>query len=130
MPLPILLALALGAQVSTDARDGNLSPALDACLSSGPAAQGVTDAMVDCMYAERSRQDVRLNARYRVLMRNLSPARGTALRNSERRWIARRDAHCGPILSESGGTIDRVNYASCLATETADRRAFLDRYPL
>lgn len=123
----LLLTLALtldagGAQVDAQAQ---YSPALDACLKSGDAANGVSVAMATCFNTELTRQDVRLNAAYKAAMARRSAADRDRLRAVQRAWIKRRDAECQENLT--GGTIDMVERSSCHLELTVIRAVELER---
>jgi uncharacterized protein YecT (DUF1311 family) len=101
----------------------------DRCQNNGDAANGVTFAMLDCMSAEYKRQDARLNQTYTMLMARLPAARKNALRISERRWLAGRDAGCRRKAKPSeGGTIWGLDMTGCQINETIARTMWLERY--
>jgi uncharacterized protein YecT (DUF1311 family) len=104
------------------------TPDLDRCLNSGEAAQGVTPAMAACYGAELKRADGRLNRAYGAAMARSSRAKKATLRTSERAWIKRRDATCNRELGPDKGTIQRLNYPSCLIKQTDARTAWLRRW--
>lgn len=112
----LLLALALAA-----------SPALNRCLNTGEAAQGVTPAMAQCYADDYKRADGELNRAYGAARQRLSTARKAELRTSQRAWIKRRDATCGKKLGPDKGTIQRLTYPQCLAEQTRLRTAWLKR---
>ncbi|WP_369059114.1 lysozyme inhibitor LprI family protein [Caulobacter sp. 73W] len=121
--IALLLTLALGAaEIDAKAR---YSPALDACLKSGDAANGVSVAMATCFNYELTRQDARLNAAYKVAMAKRSAVAQKTLRAAQRAWIKRRDAECQENLT--GGTIDMVERSSCHLELTTIRAVELER---
>ncbi len=99
------------------------------CMNSGDAANGVTSAMLDCTVAEYKRQDARLNDAYRVAMARLSPARGSALRTAQRRWLAERDPGCRRKAKPSeGGTIWGIVMTGCQTDETIKQTMWIETY--
>lgn len=116
-----MLTLALALALST-------SPALDRCLNTGEAAQGVTPAMAACFGADYRRADARLNTTYAATMKRLSVARRAALRSSQRAWIKQRDRACPLQTGDGVGTIERLNHPACLTKQTDRRTAWLARY--
>ncbi len=93
-------------------------------------AGGVTAGTRACVAAEHARWDARLNAAYRTLL--ASGAHGarvkSRLRESQRRWIAFRDASCEAEgdLAASGGTLAAVLRSDCVLRRTAQRAAELE----
>jgi uncharacterized protein YecT (DUF1311 family) len=125
----MILALSLvvaGAAQAAPSVESAYSATYNHCMETGNAARGVTPAMAACIHAEHGRHDVKLNAAYKRAMARLSPAGRIKLRNDERAWIKRRDAHCAEEAS-SGGTIDRINWPMCMLDETIVRTRQLDR---
>ena len=118
--LPFLL-LAAATRV-----DDHYTPAFEACLASGAAAQTQTAAQVACDRDELARQDRLLNAAYRDVMNRRSGAEQAELRREERAWIAQRDRICGAAYRQEGGTIDQVLGADCVLAETTKRRIYLE----
>lgn len=95
------------------------------------AAASIDPKIMDCQDAELTRQDARLNTEYRKLLAQLkgTPATVNKLRESERAWIAFRDANCGLIPAVFGnGSADRINYTDCLIDMTAARVADLNTW--
>ena len=107
-------------------------------LSSGPCAaadremsreytvcfdksNGVTAEMINCILAETTRQDARLNENYKNLMSKLSQSRKQALLEAQRAWIQFRDANCRFYDDPEGGSIARVTANECILNATADR---------
>jgi uncharacterized protein YecT (DUF1311 family) len=88
---------------------------------------GVTADMLDCASAELSRQDKKLNAAYQTLMRKSTEEEKTALRDSQRGWLAYRTASCKlTMVFGGGGTMDLIAASSCNLDETARRVFFLE----
>ncbi|TGX40871.1 DUF1311 domain-containing protein [Sphingomonas naasensis] len=133
--LRICLGIALAGSASSiaaqertaAAADAALSADYHACMAHGDAASGVTSAMLDCIAAETARQDARLNRAYKAAMAARDPAGRTRLRQSERAWIARRDARCQKAsASEGGGSAAGLVYADCVMQETVARAGWLE----
>src|SRR4051812_32589447 len=104
----LALGLATGAQAE--------SKAYTACMSK---AGGVTVEMLDCISAEYSRQDIRLNQAYGRAMHALSPEKQQQLRVAQRAWLVTRDA-CNRI-SNTGGSLDSLVASSCTLEQTIKR---------
>lgn len=112
--LLLLSALASAAQASGD----GYSYEHNQCLE---ASGGVTVAMLECIGSEIKLQDQRLNENYKAGMQALEPALKEQLRAAQRLWIQYRDAECGLRGQLTGGTIDRLNGASCVLDMTRTR---------
>lgn len=82
-----------------------------------------TAGMIDCWNAERERLDTRLNLAYRELVAHTRPEAQMGLRLSQEQWQQYRDVNCDAWAAISGGSIDRINSAACLARLTAQRVA-------
>lgn len=100
------------------ADDSQLSKQFTLCIDK---ANGVTANMVECISAEKNRQDLRLNKAYKVLMGTLTTVRKKELQDTQRLWIKYRDANCNFYYDPDGGSIVRVMSASCFMDMTADR---------
>ena len=86
---PLLLSLGLAALASpAHAADHPLEAADAACYDDAMT----TVAMVECAGASFDRWDAELNRQYKRLMALLAPEEQQALRDSQRKWIAFRDA--------------------------------------
>ena len=68
------------------------SPHIDKYLESCIAADSTTAGMANCTYGAYSLWDKELNITYKNLMSSLAPSEQQALGNSQRQWIAFRDA--------------------------------------
>ena len=99
------------------AEDG-YSATYTACMNE---SGGVTMNMLDCMGSETEQHDARLNQNYKTAMQALTPAQQTQLRDAQRLWIKFRDADCALLGSLTGGSIDRINSASCFLDMTKQR---------
>jgi uncharacterized protein YecT (DUF1311 family) len=115
-----VITLSAGAQ----AADDGYSPAYSACMDE---SGGVTMNMLDCMGSETEQQGARLNQNYKAAMQALTPAQQTQLRDAQRLWIKFRDADCALLGSLTGGSIDRINSASCFLDMTKQRADDLGR---
>lgn len=115
-----VITLSAGAQ----AAENGYSPAYSACMDE---SGGVTMNMLDCMGSETEQQDARLNQNYKAAMQALTPAQQTQLRNAQRLWTKFRDADCALLGSLTGGSIDRINSASCFLDMTKQRADYLGR---
>jgi len=114
-----LLAIAVTAlSAGTHAADDGYSNTYSACMDE---SGGVTGNMLDCMGSETEQQDARLNQNYKAAMQALTPAQQTQLRDAQRLWIKFRDADCALLGSLTGGSIDRINSASCFQDMTKQR---------
>jgi uncharacterized protein YecT (DUF1311 family) len=98
-----------------------LRPSYQHCLD---AAGGTTPGMQDCINAEFSYQDKRLNFVYKRLMSVASASERTRLRNEEREWIVAKEKRCA--VPGSPGQGDIIDSASCVVTETAKRATGLE----
>ena len=87
---------------------------------------GVTVNMLDCIAAETSRQDIRLNNAYKRTMASLNATRKKQLQEVQRLWIRYRDANCKFYADPDGGTIAAVNSNSCYMEATAVRATELE----
>lgn len=126
--LAALLVLAGGAR---GAEDLPLSRGFDQCVDK---AGGSDAGVIECLGAEYTRQDKRLNDAYRKLLARVSKQKGEELRKVQRAWLAYVEAECGFLYDNEAfaGTSDRVQASSCNVTERARRAAdlegFLERF--
>jgi uncharacterized protein YecT (DUF1311 family) len=92
----------------------------DPCLEGGGAES--TTAMVECMHRETEIWDGLLNADYDALLKGVPAPAAASIRQAQRAWIALRDADCKvPYDIFEGGTIARIDGASCLLNHTGER---------
>ncbi len=91
------------------------------------ASGGVTMNMLDCMGSETEQHDARLNQNYKAAMQALDKGQQNQLRDAQRLWIKFRDADCALLGSLTGGSIDRINNASCFLDMTKQRADDLAR---
>ena len=111
------LFVSVAATTAAHAESENLSATYKNCMDK---SGGVTVDMIDCMQAEYEKQDKRLNAVYKVVMKGTEGTRARDLKEAQRAWLKFRDLNCGYIYNGEG-TIARVAGASCLMQMTADR---------
>lgn len=120
-----LLAIALTAiSLSVSAADDGYSATYTRCMD---ASGGVTMNMLDCMGSETEQHDARLNQNYKAAMQALDKGQQNQLRDAQRLWIKFRDADCALLGSLTGGSIDRINSASCFLDMTKQRADDLAR---
>lgn len=120
-----LLAIAVSTlSAGAQAADDGYSTTYSACMDE---SGGVTMNMLDCMGSETEQQDARLNQNYKAAMQALTPAQQTQLRDAQRLWIKFRDIDCALLGSLTGGSIDRINSASCFLDMTKQRADGLAR---
>jgi len=92
----------------------------DPCLQK--PGNETTQSMVECVDRETRVWDDFLNADYQLLLGSLAGAAAESVRQSERAWIAARDADCKvPYDIYEGGTMARLDGASCAQDHTANR---------
>lgn len=106
-----------------------LSPEFTACME---ASGGVHFNMMDCIGQETEHQDALLNQRYRLVMAALEEAGKAALKDSQRKWIAYRDAECSFAYQaaggDEGGQMAGLEAGHCTMSMTAHRAAELHQY--
>lgn len=120
-----LLAIAFTAlSAGAHAADDGYSETYTTCMDE---SGGVTVNMLNCMDSETEQQDARLNQNYKAAMQALTPAQQTQLRDAQRLWIKFRDADGALLGSLTGGSIDRINSASCFLDMTKQRANDLGR---
>jgi uncharacterized protein YecT (DUF1311 family) len=91
-------------------------------------ANGVTQAMVECIDSEERHQDARLNKAYKDVMATLSSERKKKLQDAQRVWIKYRSANCNFYYDPDGGSIARVNAVNCMMISTASRAEELEGF--
>lgn len=110
----MLAATILAATASATGIPADSGRQLDACIG----AAGTVDLQVkDCYVALAQREDTRLNANWKELIKAVGGAgtqKGTALVSEQKAWIAFRDASCLHLMID-GGTLDRVQSQACYA---------------
>ena len=100
------------------AADSELSQTYSACMDK---SKGVTSEMLDCISAEFTRQDDRLNENYKRLMSKLSGKRKEGLLEAQRAWIKFRDTNCNFYYDPDGGSAAHLASNECTLNATADR---------
>jgi len=91
-------------------------------------SNGVTVDMMDCIGAETTKQDARLNKAYKEVMAELEPARKKSLQAAQRAWLKFRDANCGFYADPEGGSLAAIEGNSCFMTATASRAKELEGF--
>lgn len=122
-----LVALAGPAFAEDAGVQAQYSPAYSRCLAQ-PEGQS-TAGMIDCIGAEFTVQDGKLNAQYRETLAGLNARQKAKLVAAERAWIAYRDAECASFQDEDWGTLSRVTANTCMLDTTIARRMALEAYP-
>ena len=105
-----------------------VAPYLSAEYSNCLGTASASVDMLDCIGAERDRQNKELDRVYHHAMQNLSATERDELRRDEREWIAARDAACQHAGADAGGTVQEVAVARCGMIETARRVIYLGNY--
>ncbi|HEY4582368.1 MAG TPA: lysozyme inhibitor LprI family protein [Lysobacter sp.] len=124
----LLPSVALVAAAMLSLRATAAEPAYSAAYGRCMArASGVTASMIACITTEYRRVDARLNAAYRIALRQ-RPDRRDALVRAERAWLAYRTANCDYYLDPDGGTLARVEANGCVLRMTAERTAELEAF--
>lgn len=115
------ILIAFGLLLNTPAlaaADIEMSKEYSGCID---RSNGITTEMLDCISAEFSRQDARLNENYKRLMSKLSSKRKAGLLEAQRAWIKFRDANCGFYYDPEGSSAAHLASNSCMLNATADR---------
>lgn len=114
--LIFILTAALSTTLSLPAY-GRAEPARSAeynkCMDK---SEGVDPVMLDCISAEYTRVDKRLNNAYKKLMAKLSAERKKELQEVQRLWLKFTDANCQFYYDPDGGTSARLNANECSVT--------------
>ena len=120
------MLIAFGLLLNTPAlavADTEMSKEYSGCID---RSNGVTSEMLDCISAEFSRQDARLNENYKRLMSKLSSKRKEGLLEAQRAWIKFRDANCDFYYDPESGSAAHLASTSCMLNATADRATELE----
>jgi len=108
-------------------RDECIGTVATPCLESDDGQS--TYGMMECYGRELGVWDAMLNDNYAALKDGVSSSEFSALRDTQLKWIAYRDAKCEwPALFFEGGTIAGPIAASCLNEATARRANELAEY--
>ena len=113
--------------LTASAQDAALSPQFASCMDK---SGGITIGMIECIGAETTRQDARLNRAYKAAMAAQSPERKKQLQTAQRAWIKFRDANCAYYYDPDGGSMARVSANQCMLTSTANRAQEIERLSL
>jgi uncharacterized protein YecT (DUF1311 family) len=92
------------------------------------SCDGGTIAMIQCLEAQRSSWDKKLNEAYKELLSTARPEQKAALRAAQRAWLSFRDANCQYYL-KGEGSIARISAAACARDMTEKRARELDHDP-
>ncbi len=76
-------------------------------------AGGVDPEILECLSAEFSRQDQRLNTVYQKLMSTLSSGQQQRLQAAQRLWVKYTEANCAFYYDPDGGTSARQSASQC-----------------
>jgi uncharacterized protein YecT (DUF1311 family) len=79
-----------------------------------------TPEIVQCLTAQATQWDRKLNAAYQKLLGSLPARRQEALRAAQRLWVQYRDANC-TYYAGGEGSIARVEAAECKRSMTESR---------
>ena len=124
------LAIAAPAYAQTDEEiAARLTPAVHQCESA--PENGGTMQQAICYGYEAARQDRQLNATWARVIARLPLARRVALRQSERRWIRRRDEDCLIESEEQGRNFSstaKYMYNVCFANASIRRTIWLEHF--
>ncbi|MCD9126925.1 lysozyme inhibitor LprI family protein [Luteimonas fraxinea] len=118
----VLLAFAMTHATSAVADDA--SAGFTRCMD---AAEGVTVDMLNCIDAETSLQDARLNSEYRRTLAAITTRQQARLRTAQRLWVQYRDANCAFLADPEGGTLATVMSVDCRRQMTTERASELAR---
>ncbi len=117
VPLALLsLGSSLALAETPQPKETTLSKQYAACMEKAAA----TVDMLDCMAAEETLQDARLNTMYKDLMKKLPKERAEKLKEAQRAWIKFRDAHA-MYLSSGEGTAAGLVGSDWMVISTAER---------
>jgi uncharacterized protein YecT (DUF1311 family) len=118
----LLLSAAPAAQAQ--AAPSKRPSAVDRCMEAG-----ISMEILMCVSGLTQVQDARLNRAYKAAMAPLKPERKTALRSTQRAWIASRDAECGAYADEAEfGQQGKIEAEICALDRTRERAGELERY--
>jgi uncharacterized protein YecT (DUF1311 family) len=90
-------------------------------------SEGVTSKILDCISAELSRQDSRLNDAYKKLMSKLPKNRKKSLVEAQRSWIKFRETNCAFYDDPNGGSAAHTAGNECFLNATVDRAKELEK---
>ncbi len=116
----LLLAIAIPASAA------DLTPQYELCAA---RTDGITVYILECIGAETTYQDRRLNIAYDDLIKRMrTQVRKEKLRMGQRAWMKYRDESCQLYYTNiEDGSIARIDAATCIMSKTADRATELER---
>ena len=103
---------------------GYATSALDHCIQE---AAGIVPKTIDCITAQSTQEDQRLNEIYRILMKDLSSERQAQLRQVQRDWIKFRDSNAAYYYDPEGGQDAHVSSVMKYFEMTRDRANELEQ---
>lgn len=116
----------------------NVSSCVGTIIDACPGIEGSTSDMVECIELELTFWDTRLNAAYKDVRAVYAEQDqdepdgmklADELRDTQRAWIAWRDAKCSFAYREfRGGTMGRITGADCMNSMTAARAIELEEH--
>lgn len=116
----------------------NASSCVGTIIDTCPGIEGSTNDMVECIELELTFWDARLNAAYKDVRAVYAEQDqeepdgiqlADELRDTQRAWIAWRDAKCSFAYREfRGGTMGRITGADCMNSMTAARAIELEEH--
>ena len=116
--LPVVAALTLIGPADAHAqRESGLRPSWKLCMDSH-----MLPGQMDCIDAEISYQDARLNRNYKRTMARLTPPQRVVLRASQREWLRAYEPEC----NRHGTTM--LASMSCILFEITKRADWLETY--
>jgi uncharacterized protein YecT (DUF1311 family) len=127
--LVVFLAAAPASAGDEGAGEDPIDAALGQCLDA-PDGQS-TQGMVECLGTAYDSWDAALNKEYGSLMDSLQPAQKSALKASQRQWIAYRDSEqkfLQTLVTPDAGTIMRVTTNQAMVDMVKARVLLLRSY--
>ena len=130
MKRTLLVILLLAPNLAVAATSGDRTAAtLQSCLDS--PSNAATSGQVDCEAAAAKRYDQRMNSAYTALLRALPAKAAQQLQQSQRAWLAFRDAEgtaASALFATRQGTMYVPMQAGATTTITRDRALQLENY--
>lgn len=102
------------------------TPAFRACLAT--EENQTTLGMIECINKEFEVQDAALNAAYKALIADMTPAQTAGLKKAQRAWIAFRNADCKARYSPDWGTFSSLTSNMCMVQRTVERTLELEAF--
>jgi uncharacterized protein YecT (DUF1311 family) len=103
----------------------NAAPGADEAFGKCMASAPSTIETMDCIDAETTRQDAKLNKAYKKLITSATPSAKAKVQEAQRAWIKMRDADCAYFQELDGGTRGAVNFSDCIMMHTKQRAEYL-----